>query len=289
MFILAILLNENAHAVDHYVLSDGGGISIYTHNDKQVVKFHDLLDRSKWSGIIYPIWVPSRSSIMFEARHSIDAVAIYEVDVKQLRVNSEPKKLVAGRLPSLSPDGHNLSYFAKNKNFIVTPYPFQTTTLTITDVNETYRPLVWLDNNHLVYFDMDKKITVLDISNRTSRKISVGTIKIIPISVLPNTMTVLCINYDANSLFLLNTQNNQLIPLITLTGLSIGSSIVWRPDGKSFFYTRQTWWNLLKLSESFSLFTFSLNGETHQLIDKFALFGGFFINQTLAALASRGL
>ncbi|BBO67243.1 hypothetical protein DSCA_11730 [Desulfosarcina alkanivorans] len=73
-------------------------------------------------------------------------------------------------------------------------------------------------------------------------------------------------------LYTIKTNNIKLLKKNNL--FSMGSSFVWRNDGKSFLYTRQTFRNLIKLNEIPSLFLYSLDGKEKKLIDKYSFFGG---------------
>jgi WD40 repeat protein len=135
-----------------------------------------------------------------------------------------------------------------------------------------YQPTVWISDRSLLYTDMNNHLMKYDvISNKTEdTSYDYG----IPAALSPDGSQVLCGSYDGKKIYIYTIKTNE-IKLLKKTNLcSMGSSFVWRNDGKSFLYTRQTLGNIIKLNEISSLFLYSLDGKEKKLIDKFSLFGG---------------
>lgn len=185
--------------------------------------------------------------------------------------NPQIEQLLEARYPALSPDGKWLAYYKhpgklgilnlKNKQ-----------TKKIADDMDNNQPPVWISNNRMLYYSINNQLILLDTS--TGEKRMTGYEKIIPGALSPDGKTVLCGTFDGNKIILYSINDNK-IETVYENRLSIATSFIWRPDGRSFLFHRQTWTQQIQLREGGSLFLFSLDDRTEKDLNSgIGLFGG---------------
>ena len=169
------------------------------------------------------------------------------------------KPVREGRYPALSTDGKNLVYYQHPNQLWLLNLKNEQTKI-IADDMLNYRPPVWISPNRLLYYSKTRQLILLDIL--TGEKRATGHEKIDPGALSPDGKTVLCT--DGNRIFLYSIDTNKIEVIKESKHLSIGSDFIWLPDGKSFFYSRQTWVKQLQFLEGHELFLFSLSDKTEK-------------------------
>jgi tricorn protease-like protein len=179
-----------------------------------------------------------------------------------------------GHYPSLSTDGKWLVYYRHPNELWL--YNFQNAQANkIADDIDHYRPPVWISPNRLLYNSKTNQLILLDVL--TEEKRVTGHEKIIPGVLSPDGKTVLCTSYDARKILLYSIDNNKIETIMESKHLSIGSTFTWRPDGKSFFFGRQTWSKMFQLLEVNEFFLFSLEDKIEKHLSSDRCFLGVFI------------
>jgi hypothetical protein len=180
--------------------------------------------------------------------------------------------LIKGSNPSLSPDGQWLAYY-QHPNKLWTINLESKQKMKLVDDIANLQPPVWVSNNSLLYYSSTNQLIILDIIRGDKRK--TGHEMVIPGSLSPDGNTVLCSSSHSNKIFIYSIDTNKLETIKESNILSIGSNFIWRPDGKSFLYTRQTLANVLRFREMGDLFLFSIDDRAEkQLLKWFHFFGG---------------
>ncbi len=192
--------------------------------------------------------------------------------IYKYNANNNPNISISleGRYPSLSPDGQWLAYYLHpNKLWIINLESRQT--IKIADDINNYQPPVWVSNNRILYNSTTNQLVSLDIIK--GEKLITGYKGVIPGALSPDGKRVLCTG--SNKIYIYTVDTNSLETIKESNSLSIDNKVIWRPDGKSFLYLRQTWANQLRFSEGDGLFLFSLEGRAETLLLKqFHFFGG---------------
>lgn len=248
------------------VLSSGSGIS-FAHYENDTLQFDTAL--LKGSSLLNPVW-PSYSKSMgvlvFEARDN-GHHGIYKANAEGFFQNSE--LLMPGRYPALSPDGDKIAYFNEHNNLAIKDIRFGTGML----IDESYdnlsvwkRPL-WINNNELIYITKKEEVFIFKISEKShSRLISE---KLFPVA--SSDGAILFLDHDARTLF--EYKAGKLNVVFKNRFLSMGPGVVMLKDG--FLYSRQTWSEVLQLSEAQAIFYFRRDSRSEkELVSHLSLFGG---------------
>ncbi|MDQ5986430.1 MAG: hypothetical protein CSYNP_02154 [Syntrophus sp. SKADARSKE-3] len=185
--------------------------------------------------------------------------------------NPQCEKLLEARYPSLSPDGKWLTYYHHPGQLGLFNIEKKQTKIIAYDMYHT-QPPVWISSNRMLYYSVNNQLILLDIS--TGEKRMTGYEKIIPGALSPDGKTVLCGTFDGKKIILYSINDNK-IETVYENRLSIATNFIWRPDGRSFLFHRQTWSQQLRLREGGSLFLFSLKDRKEKDLNSgINLFGG---------------
>ena len=254
-----------------FVMSPGNEMIFYRLQDGKIRGLNSLLPDDNWSNAYWPCYDKANKIIYFEAENKVFGpsrqIFCIELDDK----TKNPKKVVEGRRPSISPNGNLLSFYRHPNELWILEINKQKKFRIVSDISD-YQPAVWISERSLLYTDKNNHLMKLDVISKKTERTNFD--YIIPASLSPDGNRVLCGSYDGKKIYIYTIKTNE-IKLLKKTNLfSMGSSFVWRNDGKSFFYTRQTLGDIIKLNEISSLFLYSLDGKEKKLIDKFSLFGG---------------
>jgi hypothetical protein len=231
---------------------------------KDVFKLHKKIEFPMISNFQWPNYNHVTHDLYFEglsedARHRGSFIYKYNTDN-----NPKTEQLLEGRYPALSPDGKLLTYYRHPNHLVL----FETKSKLIKEIGDDIdncRPPVWVSNKRLLYYNVKKQMILFDIS--TGKKQMTGYEKIIPGSLSPDGRTVLCGNYAGNKIILYFIDDNKIETIKESNFLTIGTTFIWSPDGRSFLYARQKWSSVLRLREGHSLFLFSLVDRTEKDLD----------------------
>jgi len=223
-------------------------------------------------GINYLAW-PNydrvNNRLYFEGRAPTSHSKIYRYTASD---KNKLSTVVEGRLPALSPDGSLLSYYRHPSHLWIMNLQTGNSTEVADDI-DGYKPPVWVANTRLLYNNTSISLILLDVSNR--KKVFTGHEMVTPGALSPDGKTVICSGNRSIKIFIYFLETNRLQLVQENTFLSINSKFIWRPDGKSFLYIRQTWANTLRFRETGGLFLYSLeDGKDTQLLGSFHFFGG---------------
>jgi Tol biopolymer transport system component len=269
--------SQSIYAGDHvhkekYILATGGGLNLAVLNNGHDLLLTDILDRSEWSNVYWPSFDEKSGNIYFEALYIGEGHSAYIYSVNLRSKDLQPKKILPGRKPSLSPDGNLLVYYLHPNQLWLFNIKEQENRLIATDVPNS-RPPVWISQFRLVYNDLNGKLIIFD--TKTSDKETTGFGGVVAGALSPDGEKVLCVDVDGRKIYLYFIKTNKMGLIEESKHLSIGSSFVWSADGNSFLYTRQTWTNQLNLSEASDMFQYALAGKERRVFRNIALFGGF--------------
>ena len=259
---------------EYYLIGTANSINaleVYNLN-KDVFKLHKKTIFPMINYIQWPIYNRVTNDLYFEGR-SEDAIHrgsfIYKYNHDN---NPKTERLLEGRYPALSPDEKWLTFYQHpNKWKFLNLENMQTKE--IVDEIDNFRPPVWISNNRLLYNSINNQLIILDLL--TGEKRMTGYEKIIPGSLSPDGKKVLCGTYDGMKIILYFIDDNKIETIKESKFLTIGTTFIWRPDGKSFLYKRQTWSTVLQLREGGLLFLFSLEDKKEtDLNSGINIFGG---------------
>jgi WD40 repeat protein len=266
--------NENMET-DLFVISPGNEVILYQLKDGKIRGLNSLLPDDKWSNAYWPCYDKGNKIIYFEAENKDFKISrqIFYIDLDDKTEN--PRKVVVGRRPSISPNGHLLAFYRHPNELWVLEINSQKKMRIVCDISD-YQPTVWISEKSLLYADKNNHLMKLDVISKKTEYTSYD--YVIPAALSPDGSQVLCGSYDGKKIFLYTIKTNKIKILKKTNIISMGSSFVWRNDGQSFFYTRQTFGNIMKFNEIRSLFLYSLDGKEQKLIDRYSLFGGVQLN-----------
>jgi len=262
----------NASAEEHFVLSNGARIYLYELNNNEIRKVSNLLSLTEWSAI-RPSYDVMRDTIIFEGRKHGDTFTwIFEIktwrDKNLLKVN----RLFQGRMPSLSPDGKNIAYLNPDRDLVISALQNTQSPIVVVENLKLFVPVVWLDESSITFNDKDNNLVIFNLLSRTKRRLNARNLT--PIALSPSKQQLLLISYDGFKLVLMELRTNITKILRSSKFLSTVASAVWLNDESGFLYSRQTWGNMLTLSEAKSLFIHKIGKEEKEILEKFSLFGG---------------
>jgi hypothetical protein len=278
--VVAILVqifcvNNNVMAEEYYLIATGNAsnnFAIYSLNE-DIFKPHKTIKIDQISNFEWPNYNRVTQDIYFGGLSENPSRRTNFIYKYNHDGNPEVEQLVEGLLPSLSIDGKWLAYYRHPNQLWLLDLEKRHTTRIADDIAKG-QPPVWISENRILYESETYQLIALDIP--TGEKRRTGYEKITPGSLSPDGKTVLCSNFNGDKIILYSVDANTIETIKASRFLSIGSSFIWRPDGKSFLYTRQTWSNILKFLEMRDLFLFSIDkrAEKHLAVGM-RLFGGF--------------
>lgn len=221
---------------------------------------------------VWPSFNRETGQVYFEAKNtdigSSPCIFAFSFPCEQ----TVPEPVIEGRYPSVSPTGSLLAYYRHpNQLWVLDIKNKKSTKLTLDYVKRN--PVVWISDKEILYYNTANQLAKINVSS--GAKADTGLQKVIPSALSPDGEKVLCSSYDGKKLYVYSIKSNDLKILKKSSFFSMGSSVIWAPDSRHFFFTRQTFSNQIKMKESRSLFYSSLKKEEQKLVDEFSLFGGF--------------
>ena len=280
LFILPILPIQTAFPIEKldtelFVMSPGNEMILYRLKDGKIRGLNSLLPNDKWSNAYWPSYDKANRIIYFEAENRIYGPSRQTFCIELNDTTKNPQKVVEGRRPSISPNGNFLSFYLHPNELWMLEINTQKKMKLVDNISD-YQPTVWISDRSLLYTDMNNHLMKYDVISNKTEDTSYD--YAIPAALSPDGSQVLCGSYDGKKISLYKIKTNKLMVLKKTYLVSMGSSFVWRNDGKSFLYTRQTFGKIIKLNEIPSLFLYALNGKEQKLIDDYSLFGGAQLN-----------
>ena len=273
---MPVISNDTAKK-DQFVASFSGALERFTLERGKISAAKNILNSNRWSHVYWPSYDEEKDLIYFVAKDSHDQESktnIYRISF--LSLNQDPVRLVINaRHPSLSPDNNIMAFYR---------HPNQLWIQRIGEINErkvvsdivNYQPCVWVSNTHLLYVNLSNDMVLLDLAKSEKKK--TGFNSIVPGALSPNGKKVLCGSSDGKKIYYYSPISNELKLIKENKFRSIGTSFIWLPDGTGFFFTMQTWFNILRFNESRNLFLYTLSDQKETfLVEKIALFGGAFL------------
>lgn len=268
--VLAIALSAISMTVsasqECLVLSNGSEISIAHYKESVLQIDTKLLKESKVLNPVWPSYSESMKSLVFEAREN-GRNGIYKASATTSFQSSE--LLMFGRYPALSPDGDKIAYFNEHNNLSIKDVRSGVDTL----IGEPYKILsvwkrpLWISNNELIYTAKSEEVFLFNRSEDSHSKLISE--KLFPVA--SSDGVVLFIDHDARTLF--EYKADELSVVFKNRFLSIGSGLMMLGDG--FLYSRQTWPEVLRLSEDKATFYFARDSDSEkELVSNLTLFGG---------------
>jgi len=248
------------------VLSNGAELSYARFSDRGLMIGDKILQASNVQKVTWPTYSEYMKDLVFAAE-VLGRDGIYKLNVQSS--DQKSKLLMYGGTPALSPRGDKIAYYNENKKLAIKDVRLGREYL-IEDAREYWilwsRP-IWLNDNVLVYLNRDNEVFMFHLNeNRRSKMINE---KIFPLA--SQGEMVFFINPEATKIF--KYEAGELDVVYTSRHLKLGPAIVTLKDG--FLFSRQTWPEIIRLSEAKSIFYISYQGEfLNKLADKFVLFGG---------------
>ena len=277
LYILSIQPAVSSENMDSelFVMSPGNKMILYRLKDGKIRGLNSLLPDNKWSNAYWPCYDKANNLIYFEAENKNYGLSRLTFCIELDEKPKTPKKVVEGRRPSISPNGNLLSFYRHPNELWILEINNQKKMRIVSDISD-YQPAVWISDQSLLYTDKNNHLMKLDIISKKAERTNYD--YIVPAALSPDGNRVLCGSYDGKKIFLYTIKNSKIELIKKTTIFSMGSSFVWRIDGQSFLYTRQTFSNIMKFNEIQSLFLYPSNGKEQKLIDKYSLFGGAQLN-----------
>jgi len=252
------------------VLSNGSEMS-FAHFREGILHIEFTLFKTSKVKMLNPVWPSydeSTGDLVFGA-HEQGVSGIYKANSVDFFKSAE--LLMPGNYPALSPDGDMIAYVNEH-HIIAVKDIFSGTDILIDEPYETlslWRRPVWLSNNELIYVTRNDDVFVFNRSENSHSKLFSK--KLFPVA--SRSGVVLFVDHDARSLF--EYKAGELKLVFENRFLSISPGIVLFGNGDDFLYSRQTWSQVIRLSESNTTFYFSRSGGSEkELMSKFSLFGG---------------
>ncbi|KQC11410.1 MAG: hypothetical protein APR62_01645 [Smithella sp. SDB] len=260
-----LVMTNYTMATEYYLAPTSAYFEVYSWDDHDF-KLSQKINFEKIDHFAWPNCDKSTGDVYFEgenidSKHKTSYIYKFNID------NPAKLKLVLeGRYPALSTDGKLLVYYQHPNQLWLLNLKNEQIEMIVDDMLN-YRPPVWISPNRLLYYSNTRQLILLDILTKEKRV--TGHEKIVPGALSPDGKTVLC--SDARKIYIYSIDTNKIETIKETKFLSIGSDFIWRPDGKSFFYWRQTWAKQLQLQEGYGSFLFSLEDKTEKQL---APFGG---------------
>lgn len=270
-------------AAERYLLKIGGDIEICELQEGNLVTLHTISPPQLTFGPDSPSLRAGGSTIVFDGYTSSDRGHwILEAPLGTYPVQ-DVRKIAIGFNPSVSPDGNLLVYSLINeKEYFL--YDFRTgEAVSLEKGIEPRRPVVWLDNERLLYrLDVDlteeNRVSLPDLvlkNLRTGNREIWASGGFDPSQKFPEKQQVLGGNFFGDKISLLDVQSRKMRELVSSRIFSIGSRPVLRAGNAGFLYSRQNWTNWLHLlPEAQSIYARSWDGEEVLIKEVSSLGGG---------------
>lgn len=251
---------------DCMVLSNGSELHFAHFGENTLHIGRMLLKGSTALNPVWPSYTETIGGLVFEATEN-GRSGIYKANSADSFNNAE--LIMLGKYPALSPDGDKVAYYDEHNNLAIKDIRFGTNVL----ISEFYEELsiwmrpLWLSNNELIYVTKNNDVFVYGLSGKSHSKLFPE--KLFP--VVSSNGIVLFIDYDAKTVF--EYKSGELRPIINNRFLSMGPGVILLKGG--FLYSRQTWPEVFRLSETKATFYFSReDGSEKELISGLSLYGG---------------
>jgi hypothetical protein len=258
-----------------YILAIDGNLKKIHLHDNKVEREESILDVNQWSHISSPSLNSKNNELFFEAQNLRETTSaqIYAINLSDS--THQPKKIIEGRSPSINANGTLLAYYKHPNQLWILSLESNENRKISDDIFNGY-PALWYTDSDLLYITKEDKLE--KINSTTGVKKDTGIEGVAPSALSPKGGKVLC-SSNARKIYLYSPDNNKLEVIKEFSFLSVGSFLVWTPDGESFLYTRQTLFKQLQLREAHDLFLYSLKGKEQKILEYVALFGGIFIRE----------
>ncbi|BBO67242.1 hypothetical protein DSCA_11720 [Desulfosarcina alkanivorans] len=153
----------------------------------------DLLVISPGNEMIYfeaenKNWGPSRQTFFIELNDKA----------------KNPKQIVEGRRPSISPNGNLLSFYRHPNELWILEINKQKKFRIVSDFSD-YQPAVWISDRSLLYTDKNNHLTKFDVISK--KKKDIGYDNVIPSALSPDEKHVLCGSWDGKKNILIYNKN----------------------------------------------------------------------------------
>lgn len=274
ILVQLFLLANYAMSEEYYLIGTAPSrneMEVFSLNE-DVFKLHKKIELPSISHYQWPSYNRVTHDLYFEGQSEVPqhwGSYIYKYNTKN---NPQIEQILKARYPALSPDGKWLTYY-RHPGHLGLLNLENKQTKEIADDMYSKKPPVWISNNRMLYYSINNQLVLLDIS--TGEKRMTGYEKIIPGSLSPDGKTVLCGTYEGRKIILYSIDDNKIETIKESKFLTIGTTFIWRPDGKSFLYKRQKWSSVLQFREGGLLFLFSLEDKTEKDFDSgISIFGG---------------
>lgn len=262
---------------ERFVIANGSTLSVYVLDLGTLTKDFSLLDAREWSGVVWPTWDSATRTLIIQGRKagSAEEVGIFEIKLSNSRGADGIKRIASGRYPALSPDGRRIAAVGQMDHLIVISRDSETAPLKSGPEVGSLRPVVWDGNSSIVYLGTDRRLKRFDIGSET--QIDLGFEDLIPVERMTNG-TIVCISYDGRRIVLVDLKRHSIAVIKSYHGVSLGPSVILDSSETSMLITRQTWSNLIRLSEERDLFRVRLDGSEEQMASGISMFGGFLLD-----------
>lgn len=267
----AMLLVTRAIGGELFVLSDGSTIALYELSDGSLTKKLDVIASSAWASPVWPSWNSTRGTLIFAGIHKEAGYKAWIYEAHLSRPQAGVTGLLAGRLPSTSPNGRHLAFVAESRLLNV----MDLTTGVVTLVAENFggqQPAVWLNDEELAFISVDQRLTRVDVHTRASSMLAEA--RIHPVAVDRREERLLGLNPEGSQLTVLDMRTFEQTTLHAFRLLRIAYAAVLTHSGDAFLYARQTWPHVLMMSEAADLFLSDFSGREVRVAAKMTLFGG---------------
>jgi hypothetical protein len=256
------------------ILSNGSSLISYTIKSNKISETSNVINGIEWSYVTWPSYDERNKIIYFEAQNKDYGFNRIIFALNESLNSGKAKRIIEGQRPAISFDGSLLSFYRHPNQLWILNTKTIESRLLVSNFSKS-QPAVWISDQHLLYSDIDYKLVKLDVFAGVTE--STGHQFLIPGALSPDRKRVLCGSYDGKSISSYYISSNEVKKIKESNIYSMGSSFMWFQDSEQFLYTKQTFFSLIKLNESRSLFCFLSNGKDIKMIDKFALFGGIYL------------
>jgi hypothetical protein len=220
-----------------------------------------------------PTYNKSNGDLYFEAHPEMEKVSyIFKYNAKTKKL----EKIFKGEEPFLSPDGSKLAYYHQISNAYPKLYIVDLESMETYIVEDDFghQPtLVWVSEDRFLYKKNNGNLSLFNVTNGQNQ--DTGLADVWPSALSPDGTRVLCSSTDLLRIYLYYIETNKLEMVERNFFLKNRPEFIWRPDGKSFIYARQSWSNTIKIDEEPSLFLYSVESKSEKKIkERFYFLGG---------------
>jgi hypothetical protein len=266
------IVNAFGQNNEFYLITDGNNFEIWNLNGNDFVNVTKLnfngVTELKW-----PTYNKLIGDLYFEAHSEKEKGSyIFKYSAKTKKL----ERLFKGEQPTLSPDGSKLAYYHQIPNAFPKLALVDLVSMKTSIIEEDfwYQPMiVWVSKDCFLYKKRSGNLSLFNVMNGQDK--DTGLDNLWPTVLSPDGTRVLCVSDDDLRIYLYYIETNKIELLEKNFLLKIRADFIWRPDGKSFIYMRQSWSNAFKLDEAFSLFLYSIeNGSEKKIKERFYFLGG---------------